>query len=103
MKRLLAMSVVLLFVGCKGDPGGKELYDTACSRCHGDKLEGGIKTGAATSRDLTDPAWQKTVTDAELRQIVRNGRGEMPAFGTVLTMDRIDKIVKYIRTKKRSD
>ncbi len=98
---LLIVFALLIWGGCKGASTGEELYDTACARCHGAGGKGGIETRGKQSRDLTDPKWQASVTDAELRQIVRNGRGEMPAFGTVLTLDRIDKIVKHMRTLKQ--
>ena len=55
-----------------------------------------------TMKNESSSTWA-TVTDAELRQIIRNGRGEMPAFGTVLTIDRIDKIVKHIRSLKQPE
>jgi mono/diheme cytochrome c family protein len=97
---LLALTTAGPTAGCKGESTGVELYVTACARCHADDLTGGIATGAAKSRDLTQDSWQSTVTDAELRQIIRNGRGEMPAFGSVLSIDKIDSIVKYIRSQK---
>ncbi len=100
---LSALFALGVWTGCKGNAGGDELFDSACARCHGEQGEGGIETRGKKSRDLTDPKWQATVTDAELRQIIRNGRGEMPAFGTVLTIDRIDKIVKHIRSLKQPE
>lgn len=97
---IAAMLVATPTTGCKGESTGPELYVSACARCHGDGLKGGIATGTATSRDLTDGTWQAGVTDAELRQLIRNGKGEMPGFGSVLSLDRIDQIVKFIRSKK---
>jgi hypothetical protein len=31
-------------------------------------------------RDLTDPAWQASVTDEAIAEAIRRGRGAMPAF-----------------------
>ena len=87
--------------GAAGGHSGKELYDKACARCHGDVGTGGIattETGGVASRELSDASWQKTVTDEEMRQVIRDGRRTMPAFGHALSVDKIDAIVKHVRT-----
>ncbi|MFT5358457.1 MAG: mono/diheme cytochrome c family protein [Polyangiales bacterium] len=102
------LAVGLTFgAGCKseGSPAaeGKKLYGTACAKCHGDEGKGGIVTtpGGSTSRDLTNAAWQASVTDEELRQLIRDGRGPMPAFGAIFSVDRIDTVVKHVRTFRK--
>lgn len=97
------LTLPLSLAGCKSDSDGAELYDSACARCHGAQGQGGISTGQTRSRDLRTPDWQDRATDAELRKVIRNGRGEMPAFGSVLSLDRIDRIVRHIRTLKQHD
>jgi mono/diheme cytochrome c family protein len=99
---LLSFGLIAL-PGCGGAGGhsGKELYEKACARCHGEAGTGGIattETGGVASRELSDAAWQKTVTDEEMRQIIRDGRRTMPAFGHALSVDKIDAIVKHVRT-----
>jgi mono/diheme cytochrome c family protein len=37
-------------------------------------------------------------SDAQLADVVGQGRGNMPAFGTRLSKEQIDALVKYIRT-----
>ena len=107
---LPAVSLVLLLLvgaGCKsGGDSGAVLYEKACARCHGADGKGGVASGETSgvaSRDLSDPAWQKTVTDDELRTVVRDGRRQMPAFGHVLSIDKIDTVVKHVRTLKRAE
>jgi mono/diheme cytochrome c family protein len=92
---------LLVWTGCSKDDSGAELYDTACSRCHGSNGQGGtdVPTGL-DPRDLSNAGWQDSVTDDDLRRIVRDGRGQMKGFGGVLSLDRIDLIVKHIRTLK---
>ena len=104
---LLAALVLLAAPGCKKDDSpearGASLFKAACARCHGDDATGGIKspeTGGVMSRDLTNASWQESVTDEELRQVIRNGRGKMPPFGSALSIDKIDTVVKYMRTLK---
>lgn len=110
MPRFVAPIILLLLLagfGCNqgGTPEekGERLYNAACARCHGDGLTGGIEQeDGSKSRNLADPNWQKLVTDEEMRQIIRNGRGQMPAFGKPLSLDKIDLIVKFIRSRNGS-
>lgn len=109
MRLVVAGIIVMLGVsfGCKrgGTPEeqGERFYDKACSRCHGDEAKGGfVPEGAKSpSRDLTAADWQGTVTDEEIRQLIRDGRGDMPGFGQVFSLDQIDTIVKYLRALKK--
>ena len=91
---------------------GKGVYQHHCLTCHGE-------TGAGDGfnafnvdphpRDLSDPAFQKAKTDAELKDAIqRGGLGVglsvmMPPYGHTLTSDQIDQVVGYLRTLKRTD
>ncbi len=110
MGQWVSLSVVIMllaaFAGCRqanADNEGERLYQAACARCHGTTGEGGAGPAGALSRDLTDPEWQKTVRDDELRTLIQHGRGQMPAFSDALSLDKIDKIVKHLRVLKRSE
>jgi cytochrome c553 len=54
----------------------RKMYATVCSMCHGGD---GTGTGTAAEhlnpkpRNYTDPAWQASVTDEEIRQIILLG------------------------------
>ncbi len=55
-----------------------------CTRCHGMLGRGDGPQGAMFgARDLSDPAWQKSVTDAQLSTAITNGKGKMPAFNNL--------------------
>lgn len=113
MSRSLVLALLgatlLIGTGCrdKGTPEkeGERFFQKACARCHGESGEGGFVPEGATvkSRDLTSAGWQSTVTDEELRQVIRDGRGQMSGFGQVFSLDQIDTIVKYIRTLRKAD
>jgi mono/diheme cytochrome c family protein len=54
-------------------------WRSKCIACHGLLGRGDGPRGASMHvRDLADPAWQATVTDAELAQSIKNGKGQMP-------------------------
>jgi mono/diheme cytochrome c family protein len=90
---------------------GRAVYRHYCFTCHGE-------TGAGDGfnafnldphpRDLSDPAFQKAKTDAELADAVRRGGGGiglsplMPPWGKTITSDQIEQVVRYIRTLRRN-
>lgn len=89
---------------------GKDVYQTYCLGCHGE-------TGAGDGfnsfnldprpRDLSDPAFQKKKTTAELADAVRRGgtgvglSSLMPPWGHTLDPRRVDAVVLYVRSLRR--
>src|SRR5262245_48397688 len=52
-----------------------------CANCHGKRGRGdGPQSPMVKAKDLTDVAWQATVTDAQLVEAIKKGKGKMPAF-----------------------
>ena len=85
----------------------KILFANVCSQCHG--LEGKGDGPAAETlnpkpRNYTDPEWQKTVTDAEIKAIIVGGgqavgkSGMMPPNPNLKGRDDVlDELVSIIR------
>jgi cytochrome c oxidase cbb3-type subunit 3 len=48
--------------------------------------------------DLTDPAWQDRVTDAQIAEVIRKGRNKMPAFE--LPDQVVEGLVKRVRAAR---
>jgi cytochrome c oxidase cbb3-type subunit 3 len=80
----------------------RSLFNMVCANCH---LQAG--TGAPGRKsdgvpDFTDPAWHAARTDAQLRESLANGKGAvMPAFGTRLSPEQLDDLVRYVRGLSR--
>jgi cytochrome c6 len=76
------------------------LYKSKCQVCHGPDGKGdtlaGKKVGA---KDLHSPEVAK-LSDTELFDDVKKGKGKMQAYGTKLTDDQIKALVKYVRSLK---
>ncbi len=69
---------------------GELVYESRCASCHGPAGEGGVgpaMTGVAAR--YPDPADQV--------ELVVAGRGQMPAFGEVLSPESIEAVVAYER------
>lgn len=89
---------------------GRNVFHTYCAGCHGD-------TGAGDGfnafnldphpRDLADPAFQKSKSDADLADAIRRGGSGvgltslMPPWGHTLDARHIDAVVIYIRSLRR--
>lgn len=75
-----------------GEPGeaaeaeAKQIFETRCVTCHGPRGEGNGPASAGLTpppRNFTDPAWQTSVTDAHIEQIIKFGGaavGRSPAM-----------------------
>ncbi len=70
---------------------GRDVYTEHCAACHGERLDA---TGAAP--DLKQlGADQKPHFD----EIVRNGKGQMPAWEGMISDEEISQIWAYIRSR----
>ena len=76
---------------------GAELFKAKCALCHGQDATGNTTIGAKLkAHDLHAPEVQKQ-TDAELRQVIAEGKNKMPAYEKKLAKDQIDSLVAYVR------
>ena len=72
-------------------------FRTKCAMCHGQD-GGGSEAGKSMNvPDLRSQAVQK-LPDAELAQIISNGKGGMPSFKNSLSEDQIHSLVAHIRS-----
>jgi cytochrome c6 len=97
--RLVAPAIGILFVlvAPLRAQDAPALYKSKCAACHGEDGKGttaaGVKLGA---HDFASPDVQKE-TDAQLIDIVTNGKNKMPAYKGKLTDDQIKGLVGYVR------
>ena len=70
------------------------LYAALCARCHG--IDGNpVFAGAPNLKELTCP--KRAITGT-----IYSGRGQMPAFGKVLTRPEIGRLADYVRAMQES-
>jgi mono/diheme cytochrome c family protein len=105
-ERLLARTLAFaLFLGAAaslgfGQPANNSAastYKTNCVSCHGRDGRGSAVGRSLHAADFHSAQVQQQ-SDVQLADVVADGRGNMPAFGTRLSKDQIDALVKYIRT-----
>jgi mono/diheme cytochrome c family protein len=72
-------------------------FRTKCAMCHGPD-----GAGSAVGKSMNVPDLRSSVVqgkaDAELAQIISNGKGGMPAFKSSLSDDQIQGLVTYVRS-----
>jgi len=102
--------LLVLFVGLtlfvasivQANPGPDSAASTAtfrtkCAMCHGQD-GGGSEVGKSMNvPDLRAPGVQK-LSDAQLAQIISNGKGGMPSFKNSLSEEQIHALVAHIRS-----
>jgi len=72
-------------------------FRTKCAICHGQD-GGGSEVGKSMKvPDLRSPVVQK-LPDAQLAQIISEGKGGMPSFKNSLSEDQIHGLVAYVRS-----
>ena len=90
---------------------GKQVYQTYCVGCHGDTGQGdGFNSFNLDPhpRDLSDPIFQKSKSNADLADAVRRGGAGvglsslMPPWGRTLDARHVDAVVLYVRSLKRN-
>jgi len=129
MKRLLVAISILLFASCQRTARsreavtpphpsmyemeiGKQAFQTYCAGCHGETGQGdGFNSFNLDPhpRDLSDPAFQKGKTNADLADTIRRGGAGvglsslMPPWGHTLDARHIDAVVLHVRSLERSN
>ncbi len=72
-----------------------DLFRQKCSGCHGDSGQG---IAAPGTPNLTDPAFQRRLTDTGIATVIRNGKGGMPAWSGKLSDTEISQLATYVRS-----
>jgi mono/diheme cytochrome c family protein len=78
---------------------GQQLYKKFnCYGCHG------MQGGGGMGPNLTDETWQTgDGSDLNLLSQVRDGKGQMPAFKSMITDDQAWKVIAFVRTLYKGD
>ncbi len=102
LARILAFAIFLgaaasLGFGQPAKNSTASTYKTNCVSCHGQDGRGSAVGKSLHTADFHSAQVQQQ-SDAQLANVVAEGRGNMPAFGTRLSKNQIDALVRYIRT-----
>lgn len=76
---------------------GADTYKANCVSCHAADGHGSTVGKSLHAADFHSAQVQQQ-SDAQLMDVIKNGRGNMPPFGSSLSQEQIAALVKYIRT-----
>jgi len=99
----LVIGLTLFPVSIARGKGGQDsaassaTFRTKCAMCHGQDGAGSDVGKSMNVPDLRSQAVQK-LPDAELAQVISNGKAGMPPFKSSLSEDQIHGLVTYIRS-----
>ena len=78
----------------------KSAFQTKCAMCHGADGAGSEVGKSMNVPDLRAPVVQK-LPDAQLAQVISDGKGGMPSFKSSLSEDQIHALVAHIRSLRQ--
>lgn len=78
----------------------KATFRAKCAMCHGPDGAGSEVGKSMNILDLRSEAVQK-LSDAELAQIISDGKGGMPPFKSSLSEAQIHALVRYVRSLRQ--
>ena len=76
---------------------GSATFRTKCAMCHGQDGSGSEVGKSMHVPDLRSPAVQK-LPDAQLAEIISDGKGGMPSFKSSLSEGQVHSLVAHIRS-----
>jgi mono/diheme cytochrome c family protein len=100
---VLFFGITVLVVSIvRADPGpdsaaSSATFRTKCAMCHGPDGSGSEVGKSMNVPDLRSPVVQK-LPDAQLAQIISDGKGGMPPFKNSLSEDQVHSLVAHIRS-----
>ena len=78
---------------------GSRTFQRSCSGCHGADGRGVHRLGLVKQpRDLTEAEFHAQISDDQLRQVIRVGKGQMPAFGGLMADEDLNHVITFIRS-----
>ncbi len=108
--RFLVVAGLLVLVALPAwadkDPKIERLWKAKCASCHGVDGKAETEQGKKMSmHDITTPAWQKSITDAKIKQVILAGVDEqkdgkhkqMDPYKDKLKPEQVDALVAYCR------
>lgn len=76
---------------------GKKVFGEKCASCHAPDGKGNQKMAEMLKAKIGDLS-TSTKSEAEMRQMVTDGKKPMPGFGKALSKEEMDAVVQYAKS-----
>ena len=102
--------VIAVISGATPNLSGKAVFERTCARCHGPKGQGNPAADKffKTPVPKLDSAYVQSKSDAELKDVISNGRRNMDPVRVgqasvqhLLDSQSVDAVISYVRTLKQ--
>ena len=107
MKRIAISALVSALTFCLSAPAsfadsqaGADLFKAKCAMCHGAQGKGDTAMGKNLKLKDFGSDDVQNVHDSEMKTLIENGKGKMPAFKGKLTDKQLGDIIQFVRTLK---
>jgi cytochrome c6 len=91
---------VVLTLSLSANAQSADLFKSKCAMCHGADGTGSAVGKKMGAHDFTAAEVQK-ISDADLTEIITNGKNKMPKYAEKLKPEEIKGLVAFIRTLKK--
>jgi len=81
--------------------GGADAYKSRCAMCHGPDGKGDTAMGKKFGLKDLGSAEVQGMSDADLNGVITKGKDKMPEYGSKLSKEQIEDLVKFIRSLKK--
>jgi mono/diheme cytochrome c family protein len=98
---LFAMTVAMLAPAARADETkGSADYKAKCAMCHGPDGKGQTPMGKNLKLKDLGSSDVQNMHDSDLKTLIENGKGKMPANKGKMTDKQIEDVIQYVRTLK---
>jgi len=98
MSTLLPGVVPSLFAQSKSSSAGESLFKSHCVMCHGSDGAGNTTMGKQLKAQNLHSKEVQKLTDTEIKNVILNGKGNMPPFDGQVSSDEAGQIAHYVHS-----
>jgi mono/diheme cytochrome c family protein len=93
---LVGSATVAVAASASGNDPGQSTFEAHCATCHAPDGSGDTVVGKSIKIPDLHSAEVQKLSDAQLADVIANGKGVMPGFKSSLSKDEIDALVKHV-------
>ena len=93
---LVGSATVAVAASAPGNDPGASTFEAHCATCHAPDGSGNTAVGKSMKIPDLHSAEVQKLSDAQLADVIANGKGLMPGFKSSLSKDEIDALVKHV-------
>jgi cytochrome c6 len=93
---LVGSATMALAASASGNDPGQSTFEAHCAMCHGQDGSGNTAVGKSMKIPDFHSAQVKSQSDAQLAEVISNGKNSMPPFKGSLSPDQIHDLVVHL-------